>query len=477
MTAAPEYRRVHRLTPLLRVWATLLALLTIAVFNFTVPLMNWLQDEGVGIMDVGVAVGVFIVGLLVVFVISQLWWAKIGFRVGDEDIELKRGVLTTTVRTARYDRIQAVDVIEPFAPRLFGLAAVRVEAAGGNNSAIEIAYLPRAEADELRAEILRAIAARPGAAAPALTRAEQDSDPANTLVPPIPIGRSLLAAAFQLSTIITVVSSAVPLFTDLSITAALPILVGFVPQIWRTIDHSWRFNSVLDDATSGSNGAVINMTYGLANRRRQAVPLHRIHAIQLRQPLLWRAFGWWTVSVTVAGYGSERNKATGTSKLLPVGTLEQAMRVIDAIAPLSGEAMRDMSRAQLRSPGVARWVSPVDWRRQTVTLYPEVTVVTFGRLSKRYQMVENTHIQELSFKQGPLQHMLGLAHVRFDLVPGAVKMVARDLRAGEGRWLVDTLRTRTLPPMTTESELDSAGESQLPPGLEDSDGSGVGKVH
>ena len=37
MTAASEYRRVHRLTPLLRVWATLLALLTIAVFNFTMP--------------------------------------------------------------------------------------------------------------------------------------------------------------------------------------------------------------------------------------------------------------------------------------------------------------------------------------------------------------------------------------------------------------------------------------------------------
>ena len=158
-------------------------------------------------------------------------------------------------------------------------------------------------------------------------------------------------------------------------------------------------------------------------------------------------FGWWTVSVTVAGYGSERNKATGTSKLLPVGTLEQAMQVIDAIAPLSGEAMRDMSRAQLRSPRSARWVSPVDWRRQTVTLYPEVTVVTFGRLSQRYQMVENVHIQELSFKQGPLQRRLGLAHVRFDLVPGAVKMVARDMRAGEGRWLVDTLRTRTLPGM------------------------------
>ena len=447
MTAASEYRRVHRLTPLLRVWATLLALLTIAVFNFTMPLVNWLQDEGIGIMDVGVAVGVFVVGLLVVFIISELWWAKIGFRVGEEDIELTRGVLTTKVRTARYDRIQAVDVIEPFAPRLFGLAAVRVEAAGGNNSAIEIAYLPRAEADELRAEILQAIAARPGAAASALTPTEQDVEPANTLVPPIPIGRSLLAAAFQLSTIITVVSSVVPLFTDLSITAAVPILVGFVPQIWRTIDHSWRFTSVLDDATSGSNGAVINMTYGLANRRHQAVPLHRIHAVQLRQPLLWRMFGWWTVSVTVAGYGSERNKATGTSKLLPVGTLEQAMQVIDAIAPLSGEAMRDMSRAQLRSPLSARWVSPVDWRRQTVALYPEVTVVTFGRLSQRYQMVENAHIQELSFKQGLLQRRLGLAHVRFDLVPGAVKMVARDMRAGEGRWIVDTLRTRTLPGM------------------------------
>ena len=37
------YRRIHRLTPLLRVWAFVLALATIALFNFTMPIYHWAQ--------------------------------------------------------------------------------------------------------------------------------------------------------------------------------------------------------------------------------------------------------------------------------------------------------------------------------------------------------------------------------------------------------------------------------------------------
>ena len=71
--------------------------------------------------------------------------------------------------------------------------------------------------------------------------------------------------------------------------------------------------------------------------------------------------------------------------------------------------------------------------------------MTFGRLTRRFQVVKIPHIQELTFKQGPLQRRLGLAHVRFDLVPGAVRMTARDVEDTQARSLVDALRTRTLP--------------------------------
>ena len=446
-----QYRRVHRLSPVLQVWTTLLALLAILVFNFAAPLWRWLGDENYSARQLLWPIAAVVVALVVVVGVSQLWWSKTGFRVGAEEIEHKRGVLHNQVRTARYDRIQAVDIVEPLAPRLFGLAAVRIEVAGGVNAAVNIAYLPREEAEELRGEILARIATKgPSApmaeeAAEELTSGEHASSSAgpprkNYLVPPIPIGRSMVATVFQLSTIATVAASLVPLLTDLTLAAIVPILVGFVPLIWRTIDQSWRFNASFD-------GDVFKLRYGLANRRRQAVPHERIHAVQLKQPLLWRPFGWWTVSITSAGFGAEASAATGTAKLLPVGTYEEAVAVVGAVGPLSADALTDLSRADYASPRRARWVSPLDWKRQTATVRDGVALTSFGRLTRRYQMVKAPHIQELSFEQGPLERKLGLASVRFDLVPGLVKMTARDLDDADARALLEALRARRLPPI------------------------------
>lgn len=464
------YRNVHRLSPILRVWATLLALATLAAFNFTVPIYRWMRKENVGLVQIAWALAGVVLFLLVAFGLSQIWWKRTGFKVSEDEVETRRGVLTNQVRTARYDRIQAVDVVEPFAPRLFGLAAVRIEVAGAASAGLDISYLPRSEADAVRAEILRRIGQEGGAAQLAAVAAEDGFgvDDAGYLVAPIPIGRSLVATTAQLSTLFTLAWSTVPLWTDLSAAAIVPVVVGFFPRIWQTIDSSWRFNAKKD-------GEVYHLNYGLANRRRQAVPRRRIHAIQLRQPMLWRFFGWWTVSVTVAGYGSERNKTTGTSKLLPVGTWEQAKRVVDAVGPLTAEELTDLEHATYRSPRRARWVSPIDWRRQTVTLRPDLDVVhlTVGRLGRWYQAVEVPHIQEISYLRAPTQRPLDLATVDLELVPGAFKMSCRDMDTGEALQLVDKLRARELPPMQADDmfveKSDASGEAELAPGLVDGD--------
>lgn len=442
MTAA--YRRVHRLSPLLRVWAGVLALLAITVFNFIGPLYAWLSRESVSWVAAAWALGAIVVTLVVALAASQLWWARIGFRLDSDELVATRGLLNTRIRTARYDRIQAVDVIEPLAARVFGLAAVRVEVAGGANSAIEIAYLPREEAEELRAEILRAAAAPDAAAARAAY-----------LVAPIPIARSLAAAALQLSTLVSVVFAAAPLITGVTVAAVVPVLIGLLPQVWRTVDQSWRFSATHDD------GGVFHVAYGLANRRQQAIPQSRIHAVQLKQPWLWRPFGWWTVSVTVAGYGSENAKATGTSKLLPVGTWAQAREVLNAIGVLDISTLTAPDHAApavvefYASPPRARWVSPVDWRQQWAAIAAiaggaggtgAVVAVASGRFTRRYRAIETSHIQELTYRQGPLQRALGLASIRLDLVPGAVKMAVRDVDEGVGLAVVDKLRARQLPP-------------------------------
>lgn len=428
-----EYRRVHRLTPLLRVWATVVALTTIVVFNFATFVADALRDQQFTALLFGQIAGSVLGVLALVFAVSQIWWARTGFRLGEDELELRRGVISTQVRSARYDRIQAVDVVEPFAPRLFGLAEVRVEAAGGSNSAIEIGYLTRDEAEAIRAEILRKIA--------------PPEEPQGTyLVPPIPVARSLAGAALRLSTLFALTWSLIPTVTDFSATVILPVIVGFIPQIWRQIDQSWRYNATLD-------GDVVHLSYGLANRRTQAVPLDRIHAIGLSQPVLWRLFGWWTVTVNIAGYGRESNKASGTSRLLPVGSYEQALELIEAISPLPRELIVNPDW-DLRSPRRARLASPIDASRQAVALTPlagtTYATTSHGLLSRRLEFVEVPHIQEVTLRVGPVQRVLKVASVRFDLVPGPVRMTARDLELNEAWELVEALSARELPPVAVK---------------------------
>lgn len=457
------YRRVHRLTPFLRAWAFAAALATILVFNFTTTLLKGLQrgtGESWSAGEIAQVAGVVVAVIVLAFALSQLWWSRIGFRLGEDEVEMRSGLITTKVRSTRYNRIQAVDVIEPFAPRLFGLAAVRVEAAGGADSAIEIGYVSRSEADALRRELLQRIAAEgPDAEMPQAEAEEAATEPdgatsetgatttaAPALIPPIPVVRSLAGAALRLSTVFTVAMSLLPVLAEVTFAVVFPVLVGFIPQIWNQVDQSWRYTATLDQG-------VLNLSYGLANRRRQAVPLDRIHAVRLYQPMLWRPFGWWAVSVNIAGYGSETNKKSGTSRLLPVGSQEQAVDLITALSPLTPEHIATPTW-DIRSPKRARVPSPIDASRQALSLRPAPdasvwATTSHGLLSRQIEFIDVSHIQEITYRQGPVQRIMNLAHVRFDLVPGPVRMTARDLDTADAWAVVAELSVRELPALSS----------------------------
>ena len=171
---------------------------------------------------------------------------------------------------------------------------MRVETAGGQSSVIEIAYLKKADAEALRDDILARVHGAPisQTETPAAELAEEPA-----LVPEIPIARSLIAAALRTSTLFLAGFLILVVVTRLPLSTALPILVGVLPNAWNVLDSSWRY-------TARTDGEVLNITYGLADRRRQSIRLDRIHAVQITQPFLWRPLGWYEVRVSVAGYGA-----------------------------------------------------------------------------------------------------------------------------------------------------------------------------
>lgn len=430
-----SFRRVHRLTPLLRLWSVILALIAAFALNVNLAALRDIfafitgEHRGEALRDTALALAGFIAVCAVVWLVSGLWWRRMGYRLGAEELSLRRGLLSVQLRTARYDRTQAVDVVEPVIARLFRLAAVRVETAGGQSSVIEIAYLKKADAEALRDDILARVHGAPisQTETPAEeSAAELAEEPA--LVPEIPIARSLIAAALRTSTLFLVGFLIVVVVTRLPLSTALPILVGALPNAWNVLDSSWRY-------TARTDGEVLNITYGLADRRRQSIRLDRIHAVQITQPFLWRPLGWYEVRVSVAGYGaSASGKASGSTRILPVGTLAQAQQFLPADAAPT-----------YASPARAKWVSPLDYRQQTVALTGDYVIVRNGRLNRRVKAIHTSHIQELTYRRGPISQALGLATVGLDLVQGPVRMDARNLTLADAAALLARLRSRQLP--------------------------------
>ena len=435
MSPQPSFRRVHRLTPLLRLWSVILALIAGFALNANMEALRDIfafitgEHRGEALRDTALALAGFIAVCAVVWLASGLWWRRMGYQLGAEELSLRRGLLSVQLRTARYDRTQAVDVVEPVIARLFRLAAVRVETAGGQSSVIEIAYLKKSDAEALRDDILARVHGAPTSQteAPAEESAEETAEePA--LVPEIPIARSLIAAALRTSTLFLVGFLILVVVTRLPLSAALPILVGALPNAWNVLDSSWRY-------TARTDGEVLNITYGLADRRRQSIRLDRIHAVQITQPFLWRPLGWYEVRVSVAGYGaSASGKASGSTRILPVGTLAQARQFLPADAAPT-----------YASPTRAKWVSPLDYRQQTVALTGGYVIVRNGRLNRRVKAIHTSHIQELTYRRGPISQALGLATVGLDLVQGPVRMDARNLTLADATALLTQLRSRQLP--------------------------------
>lgn len=461
-------RPVHRLTPLLKLWTVFVALIAIVAVNLNASALatigSFLTGEG-SLIPLLLGLGGVVVVSLAVWGLSHAWWKATRYTLTDEEVILQKGVLSKQLRSARYDRIQAVDVAESVLARIFRVASVRIETAGGSQSSIEISYLTKPTAEELRTELLAYVRGTPEGGAKGTPTASDTADadsPAEPMadgpvvVERIPASRVLASLALNLSNIIGVLVVAVllvlSLITPLGLTVAVPALIGVLPTLWKFLNESWGFTASLTPS-----GYSLDVTYGLADRRRQTIPLHRIHAVSIGQPILWRYKDWWRVRVSIAGYGDSTDSKTGSTTLLPVGDRETAMRLVELVGPLGRGELEEHAAPEghrnpdFLSPARAKWVSPIDLKQQSVTLVGDVSVCHSGRLSRSVSLIDNSHIQELTLVRGPIQHLFHLCNVRFDLVSGPVNMAGQDLDVEDGRELLDALRKRELPSLESYS--------------------------
>lgn len=75
------------------------------------------------------------------------------YRLGDDDLVIEEGLLGRRVRTIPYTRVQNVDTVQNVFHRLFGVAEVRLETAGGAGAEAQLRVLALPEVERLRRHI------------------------------------------------------------------------------------------------------------------------------------------------------------------------------------------------------------------------------------------------------------------------------------------------------------------------------------
>ncbi|MEP6843942.1 MAG: PH domain-containing protein, partial [Pseudolysinimonas sp.] len=405
-----------------------------------------------------IALLVVLVVLVIIITIFWLSWRVHSFRITDELVEVRSGILFRTNRRGRLDRIQGINVGRPLFARLFGAARLDINVAG-HDANVPLAYLSGRNAEALRRVILQ-LASGTAQRDSSATRPEHDGslggmvaqrarefvaperDP--QLAPPSAVvsmhpGRLLGSTVLHDRTVVFVLlvvvaaalASAAHLFFVLF--AIVPLLLGVGSQIIRRFSRSLRYSIA---ATPDG----VRVGYGLLSTNSETIPPGRIHSVEIQQPLLWRPADWWEVRINLASHSDRQEGGRRTSTILPVGSRAEVFQVLELVLPhILGDGSRALLEAGLarartddgytgspRRAMVFRWFS---WRRNGFALEPEGVLLRRGAIWRSLVVVPTARMQSVSLRQGPLLRMLRLADVHVHTVSGPIRATLDDLDA------------------------------------------------
>jgi putative membrane protein len=359
-------------------------------------------------------------GLAVAAIIGFWAWWSTKFCISGDDLVVETGILRRRSRRIPLSRVQAVDVVRPLVTRMFGLAEVRVELAGGDEAETKFRYLGRELGEQLRAELLARAAGLPGHTPEAPERPYWRVGFGTLL------GSQLLKLPVLGGLVLLGVTFGV-VYRELGfLPAALPMLLGLARSVIAPLVMHTNFRTALSP-----DG--LRLRYGLIETRMQTVPPGRVQAVRVTEPLLWRGYGWARLDVTVAGYVGERQVLS--SVLLPVAPRHVAFQLVGLIFPgTNAEAVRLLPapRSWLRSP-FGKGAAGTD---------DAVFVSRRGRVCRRLDVIAHARAQSVRLTSGPLQRLLSLGTVHVDAPPGPVQVAAENRELGEARAIVESAAGR-----------------------------------
>lgn len=484
---------------------------------------------------------IFVVSFIGLILGTLSWWFT-RYHLDELSVHRRSGIFFKKERTIRLESVQSVDISRPLVARLLGISELRFEVADGSGEALHIKYLSRVKATRLRHAALQSIsilraqggargtgvgagyrpdAPLPSGAAYPVSSAQpgisQSGSVPETAAYPRPAALPVLAGnfpesgspegavAFRLSTgrlimsillenLVWVIPLVIVMGVSAMITAvfsglsplyipmvALPSLgaplIGYAGALWARFDNSARFRIY-----RGDRGA-LTLRYGFTGTHTQNVLPERVQAVQVEQSILWKMFGWYRVTMTIAGVGVDRSNQGGLTRnvALPVGNERETMTVLRLLLPELDEQQAQVLMAAARSsqkhqvpgapqmlqvPSTARWLDPLTLHVKGLTSINadaqgargpassrpnanieehargDLLLIRNGFLVRRLSVLPVRRVLGVRWTQGPFERACGCATLRFDVAKGPVRTSMKHLPPRTSLIIASTLTER-----------------------------------
>lgn len=420
--------RPHPLTPLARSW---MALVAIVIFSGRSFFEDGAQFDLQSIGPLGIMAGIW---LLFAVVHGYFDWRFTRFVINDEQVRIDRRFINHTSERISFTKIQSVDVVQPFAARMLGLAKLVIDV-GNATDRKEIEFLSRSRATKLRNYLMaRAHGQRVSVDATEETPAAFDADlnRDDEIVVRATPGRLILAAITKLSFIIgavilivVLVGGAVAKFLGPALGGTFAIALVLFNIVSDSVLKQWNYT--LSRSDSG-----VRVARGMTSLTSQSVPVDRIQGISIEQGIIWRPLGLYRVEMTVLGSKLFGGDATDSHVLVPAGRMDEVRAALRAVWP-----SLDLDAIEMHpAPRRARWLHPIQWKTLTWGYDDSVVVSQGGVFDRSIVIVPHARVQSVELAQGPLRRRLGLATTSVHITTGPVAWEAKAIDQATAREFV-----------------------------------------
>ncbi|MEL4357760.1 MULTISPECIES: PH domain-containing protein [unclassified Luteococcus] len=406
--------RPHPATPIIKGWIALVGLVFVVGRDFLENLgkrENPFDLAGFGFIGIMLAGYVVITGI-----VGYFSWRFTRFVIDDRQVRIEHNFIQHNSDKVPFTKIQSVDVVQPFAARLLGLAQLRIDVGSGAGKTIE--YLTRARAYQMRDYLVarahgQRVTVEQSAASRALANATGDLARDERVLLRVPPQRLVLAAVLSSGFLVTLVLSiagiaGVSWSREFGAGVGLiPLLTGLAGIITNTVVKQWNFALV-------RSGEALKVSRGMTSLVSQTLPTSRIQGLQIVQHQLWRPFGIYRVKMDVLGYGGGDEDEGASDVLLPAGTWPEVELAIDAVWPGFRLGQVELHGAEPR----VRRLHPFIWKSYRWGITDEVVVAMNGGFVHETKIVHHARVQSVHLMAGPLQRRMRLADVKVDTTSG-----------------------------------------------------------